>query len=102
MAGPVNKTNYKAQLEGLAVYKAFPDISPNPFGFCIDPDDPLRVWFWVRTLHLLRAKAFQCQQTFEHRTSMSQIDTSRAGVQMCETRTQVAIAQLLQSHARSC
>ena len=53
VAGPVNKKCYIAQLEGLSVYKAFPDLAPNPFGFCVDPDDPLRVWFWVRLLPIV-------------------------------------------------
>mmetsp|Transcript_55621 Transcript_55621/g.178450 ORF Transcript_55621/g.178450 Transcript_55621/m.178450 type:complete len:268 (-) Transcript_55621:220-1023(-) len=46
--GPLNKPDYKRALDYFSLYKAFPDISPNCFGFNVDPEDPLRVWFFVR------------------------------------------------------
>ena len=35
-------------MDTFKVYEAFPDISPNPFGFAVDPIDEQRVWFFVR------------------------------------------------------
>lgn len=46
--GPLNKEDYTEVLEYFSIYKAFPDIDPNCFGFSVDPDEPLRVWFQVR------------------------------------------------------
>lgn len=46
--GPLNKADYLQTLGTFRIYEAFPDISPNAFGFTVDPDDPLRVWFLVR------------------------------------------------------
>lgn len=47
--GPLNKKDYLFTLDvSFQIYKAFPDISPNCWGFSIDPEDPNRVWFMVR------------------------------------------------------
>ena len=46
--GPLNKQDYIEVLKYFGIYKAFPDIDPNCFGFTVDPEDPLRVWFQVR------------------------------------------------------
>ena len=46
--GPLNKVDYEQVLEYFSIYKAFPDINPNCFGYSIDPDNPLRVWFQLR------------------------------------------------------
>jgi hypothetical protein len=46
--GPLNKDDYEEVLEYFSIYKAFPDISPNCFGFTVDPENPLRVWYFVR------------------------------------------------------
>lgn len=49
LVGPLNKSDFLANMATLAVYESFPDITPNAFGFAVDPSNPLRVWFWVRT-----------------------------------------------------
>lgn len=46
--GPLNKDDYREVLEYFSIYKAFPDVDPNCFGYTIDPEDPLRVWYLVR------------------------------------------------------
>jgi len=46
--GPLNKRDYFSTMDTFRVYKAIPDISPNAFGFSIDPLNPNRVWFMVR------------------------------------------------------
>ena len=46
--GPLSKDDYLSTLGTFAIYKAFPDINPNAFGFSVDPQDPQRVWFLVR------------------------------------------------------
>lgn len=46
--GPLNKKDYLETMDTFGIYKAIPDISPNAFGFSIDPLDPNRVWFMVR------------------------------------------------------
>lgn len=46
--GPLNKQDYKEVLEYFGMYKAFPDLDNNCFGFSIDPEDPWRVWFFMR------------------------------------------------------
>lgn len=46
--GPLNKSDYQSVLEYFSVYKAFPDLNPNCFGYNVDPEDPLRVWLMVR------------------------------------------------------
>jgi len=46
--GPLNKQDYKQVLEYFGMYKAFPDLDNNCFGFSIDPENPLRVWFFMR------------------------------------------------------
>jgi hypothetical protein len=35
-------------LNYFSIYKAFPDIDPNCFGFTVDPENPYRVWYMVR------------------------------------------------------
>lgn len=47
--GPLNKADYKEVLDYFQVYQAIPDISPNCFGFSVDPENPYRVWFFVRS-----------------------------------------------------
>jgi len=46
--GPLNKEDYVQTMRKLKPYSAFPDMKPNAFGFTVDPQDPLRVWFFVR------------------------------------------------------
>uniref|UniRef100_A0A0G4IDW9 DUF1990 domain-containing protein n=1 Tax=Chromera velia CCMP2878 TaxID=1169474 RepID=A0A0G4IDW9_9ALVE len=46
--GPLTKTDYLSTMETFKVYKAFPDISANTFGFTVDPKNDRRVWFFVR------------------------------------------------------
>ena len=46
--GPLNKRDYLSTMDTFKIYEAIPDISPNAFGFSIDPKDPNRVWFMVR------------------------------------------------------
>jgi len=46
--GPLNKHDYIEVLEYFGIYKALPDINPNCFGYSIDPENPLRTWFFVR------------------------------------------------------
>lgn len=46
--GPLNKKDYLSTMDTFKVYRAFPDISPNAFGFAIDPMEERRVWFFVR------------------------------------------------------
>ena len=46
--GPLNKKDYLLTMETFQIHKALPDISPNVFGFSVDPKDPNRVWFIVR------------------------------------------------------
>lgn len=46
--GPLNKKDYLATMDAFGIYKAFPDINPNSWGYSIDPNDPNRVWFMVR------------------------------------------------------
>ena len=46
--GPLNKDDYQEVLEYFGMYKAFPDMENNCFGFTIDPENPLRVWFFLR------------------------------------------------------
>ena len=46
--GPLNKADYKEVLDYFSIYKAFPDMDPNCFGYTVDPEHPFRVWFLVR------------------------------------------------------
>merc|ERR1712129_150261 len=50
-SGPMDKDEYLGLL-GLGtlgwVYKAFPDIVPNAFGFAVDPDNPRRVCIFIQ------------------------------------------------------
>lgn len=46
--GPLNKEDYAEVLDYFRVYEAIADLSPNCFGFTVDPTDPYRVWFFVR------------------------------------------------------
>mmetsp|Transcript_24411 Transcript_24411/g.43732 ORF Transcript_24411/g.43732 Transcript_24411/m.43732 type:complete len:261 (+) Transcript_24411:77-859(+) len=46
--GPLNKKDYLETMDGFGIYKAFPDINPNVFGFSIDPLNPNKVWFMIR------------------------------------------------------
>jgi hypothetical protein len=47
--GPLNLADYKDVLGYFSIYEAFPDISPNTFGYTVDPEDPYRVWYFVRS-----------------------------------------------------
>jgi len=46
--GPLNKEDYLMTMGTFKIYEALPDISPNAFGYTLDPQDPNRVWFLVR------------------------------------------------------
>jgi hypothetical protein len=46
--GPLNKADYMDVLDYFKIYMAFPDIDPNCFGYTVDPEDPYRVWFFLR------------------------------------------------------
>jgi hypothetical protein len=46
--GPLNKADYMDVLDYFKIYEAFPDVDPNCFGYTVDPDDPYRVWFFLR------------------------------------------------------
>lgn len=46
--GPLNKKDYMSTMDTFGIYRAFPDISPNCFGYSLDPENPNRVWFMVR------------------------------------------------------
>jgi hypothetical protein len=48
IVGPLNKEDYFKVMNTFQIYKAIPDINPNTFGYSIDPNDPNRVWFFVR------------------------------------------------------
>ena len=45
--GPLNKRDYCSTMAKLGVSEAF-DLSPNAFGFCVDPDLPNAARFFVR------------------------------------------------------
>ena len=46
--GPLNKADYLSTMDTFGIYRALPDIKPNPFGFSIDPQNPRKVWFIIR------------------------------------------------------
>jgi len=46
--GPLNKRDYLQTMDAFLIHEAIPDISPNAWGFSIDPNDNNRVWFMVR------------------------------------------------------
>jgi hypothetical protein len=46
--GPLDKKDYLATMDTFKIYQGLPDISPNAWGFSIDPKDSNRVWFMVR------------------------------------------------------
>jgi hypothetical protein len=46
--GPLNKNDYIEVLEYFQVYKAFPDIKPNTYGFIVDPFNSLKVRFFLK------------------------------------------------------
>jgi len=48
IVGPLNKKDYIGTMESFGIWKAFPDIKANSWGYSIDPEDPNRVWFMVR------------------------------------------------------
>lgn len=48
VVGPLNKKDYLETMETFKIYEAFPDISPNAWGFSIDPVNDRKVWFLVR------------------------------------------------------
>lgn len=56
--GPLNKKDYGATMNYFSVYESIPDISPNAWGFSIDPQDPNRVWFMVRNSGSFTGKPF--------------------------------------------
>jgi len=45
----VSKDDYLDEL-GMMDYKKFPDITPNAFGFAVDPHFPRLVWFSIRNV----------------------------------------------------
>jgi hypothetical protein len=48
--GPLNKKDYLFTLgECFKVFEVFPDINANAWGFSIDPENPNKVWYMVRT-----------------------------------------------------
>jgi hypothetical protein len=47
VVGPLNKNDYIESMTRLGIYKAW-DMQHNAFGFCIDPEDPSTVRFFVR------------------------------------------------------
>lgn len=46
--GPLNKQDYVSTIKQLKPYEGFPDIQHNSFGFTQDPEDPNRIWFFVK------------------------------------------------------
>eukprot|EP00965_Chrysotila_dentata_P188144 6172563-Pleurochrysis_carterae.AAC.1 len=46
--GPLTKEDYLIAMDTFKMYRAFPDIKPNPWGFTADPENPRRIWFFVR------------------------------------------------------
>lgn len=46
--GPLNKKDYMQTMTNLQTYVGFPDLTPNAFGFTVDPDDELKCIFWTR------------------------------------------------------
>jgi hypothetical protein len=48
VVGPLNKKDYLETMETFKIYEAFPDISPNAWGFSVDPVNDRKVWFLVR------------------------------------------------------
>lgn len=46
--GPLNKSDYIEVLNYFKIYQAFPDIRPNPYGFVVDPSEPLKVRFFIK------------------------------------------------------
>jgi len=46
--GPLNRQDYIEVMQHFRMHSAFSDFSPNTFGFTVDPEDPMRVWFFVR------------------------------------------------------
>jgi len=46
--GPLCKRDYLDTMGKLGIYNGIPNLSPNAFGFTVDPENPLRVWFFVR------------------------------------------------------
>ena len=44
--GPLSKADYLSTMDTFKIHQAFPDVSPNAFGFSIDPLDSSRVWFF--------------------------------------------------------
>mmetsp|Transcript_15983 Transcript_15983/g.43997 ORF Transcript_15983/g.43997 Transcript_15983/m.43997 type:complete len:245 (-) Transcript_15983:36-770(-) len=47
VVGPLNKQDYCTTMKKLGIANAF-DLSPNPFGFCVDPDTFNTARFYVR------------------------------------------------------
>ena len=46
--GPLNKEDYLGTMAAFGIYRSFPDIRANSWGYSIDPEDPNRVWFMCR------------------------------------------------------
>lgn len=52
VVGPINRKDLVETNTGFGLESAFPDLERQPFGFCIDPENPFRVLFferWVAT-----------------------------------------------------
>lgn len=50
--GPINREDLKVTQKFFKLLEAYPDIETNPFGFCVDPENPYRCfWFekWTGT-----------------------------------------------------
>jgi len=56
--GPLNKKDYLQTMDSFSVYESIPDISPNAWGFSVDPKDDNRVWFMVRNTGTFTGSAF--------------------------------------------
>eukprot|EP00873_Tetraselmis_striata_P004054 jgi/Tetstr1/424318/TSEL_014885.t1 len=48
VVGPLAKKDYLDTMDAFKIYKSFPDIQSNSWGYSVDPQEPNRVWFFVR------------------------------------------------------
>lgn len=48
MIGPLNKPDFLDSLTRVSVRSAFPDFKFQYWGFSVDPNNPLRVWFFAQ------------------------------------------------------
>jgi hypothetical protein len=47
--GPLNKKDYLFTMGSFNLFEAFPDLKANAWGFSIDPENPNKVWFMLRS-----------------------------------------------------